>query len=245
MLKCCILHSSETHPSAWTPTPASTRCARGLQRALPVPMEGDRPGICRCEFSSLLPRHLAIADVAAGERQPGAHAHRDGRAAAAGGLPALRRGCRLAHRCGRARAEVLAESPTQGFLAALRSRHAHLSSGALRRDRAGAVSAKPAPRSSAGSWPAPTACCRATTRRLLARELNLFPDWYIAKHLGIALNDAQSATLASAFRADPRQQSRPAVCIRASRLSFAQSDGLRTQSRRPRFSGCGVRADHV
>ena len=35
---------------------------------------------------------------------------------------------------------------------------------------------------------------------MLARELNLFPDWYIAKHLGIALNDAQSATLASAFQ---------------------------------------------
>lgn len=34
---------------------------------------------------------------------------------------------------------------------------------------------------------------------LLRRELNLFPDWYIAKHLGIVLNDAQSATLTTAF----------------------------------------------
>ena len=35
---------------------------------------------------------------------------------------------------------------------------------------------------------------------LLARELALFPEWYIEKHLGIALSDAQQATLASAFR---------------------------------------------
>ena len=34
---------------------------------------------------------------------------------------------------------------------------------------------------------------------LLTRELNLFPAWYVAKHLGIALNDAQRATLARAF----------------------------------------------
>jgi N-acetylmuramate 1-kinase len=35
---------------------------------------------------------------------------------------------------------------------------------------------------------------------LLRRELDLFPDWYIAKHLGIALNDAQRATLTGAFK---------------------------------------------
>jgi aminoglycoside/choline kinase family phosphotransferase len=35
---------------------------------------------------------------------------------------------------------------------------------------------------------------------LLRRELDLFPDWYIAKHLGIALNAGESATLARAFR---------------------------------------------
>ena len=35
---------------------------------------------------------------------------------------------------------------------------------------------------------------------LLSRELNLFPDWYIAKHLGCALTGAQSATLARTFR---------------------------------------------
>ena len=36
-------------------------------------------------------------------------------------------------------------------------------------------------------------------RALLLRELNLFPDWYIAKHLGITLDDAQRKVLATAF----------------------------------------------
>jgi aminoglycoside/choline kinase family phosphotransferase len=35
---------------------------------------------------------------------------------------------------------------------------------------------------------------------LLKRELNLFPDWYLAKHLGITLTETQHAVLAAAFR---------------------------------------------
>lgn len=35
---------------------------------------------------------------------------------------------------------------------------------------------------------------------LLRRELDLFPDWYIAKHLGIELNAGETATLARTFR---------------------------------------------
>jgi aminoglycoside/choline kinase family phosphotransferase len=35
---------------------------------------------------------------------------------------------------------------------------------------------------------------------MLARELAIFPDWYVAKHLGITLTVAQRATLDSAFR---------------------------------------------
>jgi hypothetical protein len=35
---------------------------------------------------------------------------------------------------------------------------------------------------------------------LLARELALFPDWYVGKHLGVALAPAQEQTLARAFR---------------------------------------------
>jgi N-acetylmuramate 1-kinase len=36
-------------------------------------------------------------------------------------------------------------------------------------------------------------------RSLLKRELDLFPDWYVAKHLGIVLSPAQKATLDAAF----------------------------------------------
>ena len=35
---------------------------------------------------------------------------------------------------------------------------------------------------------------------LLRRELNLFPDWYVARHLGASLSGAQRATLESTFR---------------------------------------------
>jgi aminoglycoside/choline kinase family phosphotransferase len=36
-------------------------------------------------------------------------------------------------------------------------------------------------------------------RELLLRELRLFPDWYVAKQLGVSLSDAQSDTLAAVF----------------------------------------------
>jgi aminoglycoside/choline kinase family phosphotransferase len=35
---------------------------------------------------------------------------------------------------------------------------------------------------------------------LLQRELNLFPDWYVARHLGVALSDAQRSVLETTFR---------------------------------------------
>jgi len=41
---------------------------------------------------------------------------------------------------------------------------------------------------------------RSYDEALLARELALFPDWYVGKHLGRALSPAQSRTLADAFR---------------------------------------------
>ena len=34
---------------------------------------------------------------------------------------------------------------------------------------------------------------------LLTREMQLFPDWYIAKHLGVQLDDAQQAVLDKTF----------------------------------------------
>ena len=36
-------------------------------------------------------------------------------------------------------------------------------------------------------------------RALLTRELNLFPDWYVARHLGITLDEKQDATLRTVF----------------------------------------------
>ncbi len=36
-------------------------------------------------------------------------------------------------------------------------------------------------------------------RALLSRELTLFPEWYVAKHLGVELNAAQRATLDTVF----------------------------------------------
>ena len=36
-------------------------------------------------------------------------------------------------------------------------------------------------------------------RALLTRELMLFPDWYVAKHLGVAMNDQQRASLDTVF----------------------------------------------
>ncbi len=36
-------------------------------------------------------------------------------------------------------------------------------------------------------------------RALLTRELMLFPEWYVAKHLGVTLSDEQTATLHSVF----------------------------------------------
>jgi aminoglycoside/choline kinase family phosphotransferase len=35
---------------------------------------------------------------------------------------------------------------------------------------------------------------------LLRRELNLFPEWYVAKHLGVTLTDRQRAALEESFR---------------------------------------------
>jgi aminoglycoside/choline kinase family phosphotransferase len=36
-------------------------------------------------------------------------------------------------------------------------------------------------------------------RALLARELMLFPEWYVARHLGVAMNDGQAAILNTVF----------------------------------------------
>ena len=67
--------------------PPGRAAARGSRGCLPRPDQLDRAGIGRCELSPLLPRHARRRARAAGRRAAGAHADRDGRAAAAGGLP--------------------------------------------------------------------------------------------------------------------------------------------------------------
>ena len=54
----------------------------------------------------------------------------------------------------------------------------------------------------------------AYDRALLPRELNLFPDWYIARHLGVVLADEKR----SACMFGSCQQPRTAAGVRASRL---------------------------
>ncbi len=66
---------------------------------------------------------------------------------------------------------------------------------------------------------------------LLARELDLFPDWYVARHLGIDADAIAAGNARRRLPGDPRQQSRAAARLRASRLPFAQPDGLGSQSR--------------
>ena len=65
----------------------------------------------------------------------------------------------------------------------------------------------PTPTSRANGTPSLVALQRASRpdvlpeydRALLARELALFPDWYIARHLGVTLTDAERADLDAVF----------------------------------------------
>ena len=54
-------------------------------------------------------------------------------------------------------------------------------------------------RSSPGSSPAGPACCPPYDAALLRRELDLFPDWYLARHLGLALAPQQRELLERMF----------------------------------------------
>ncbi len=46
---------------------------------------------------------------------------------------------------------------------------------------------------------------------LLRRELALFPDWYVARHLGVDAHRRPAEALAKTFDADPREQPRAAA----------------------------------
>ncbi len=51
---------------------------------------------------------------------------------------------------------------------------------------------------------------------LLQRELSLFPDWYVARHLQVELSSAQRQVLDAMFDAHHRRQPGPAARVRAS-----------------------------
>ena len=80
---------------------------------------------------------------------------------------------------------------------------------------------------------------------LLRREMNLFPEWYVAKHLGLKLNEKQSQVLEETFRLLVQSALAQPVGLRAPRLHAAQPDGVRPEPRRARLPGRGARADHL
>ena len=61
---------------------------------------------------------------------------------------------------------------------------------------------------------------------LLLREMNLFRDWFLVRHLGLTLDGAEHALLDTTF-ALLSEKARAAAGLGASRLSLAQPDGLR------------------
>ena len=176
----------------------------------------------------------------------GAHAYRDGCAAGAGGLPqhtwlsphclpqpastrrqCTRRTCRPASCC----CPIWARGPIARRSTTRPRRR-------LYRDACGALIAWQLASRDGGA-------AAATTRRCWRASSRLFPDWYVAKHLGITLTVAQRATLDSAFRQVLDNNLAQPRVYRAPRFSFAQSDGDAAESRRPRFSGGGIRSDHL
>ena len=97
-----------------------------------------------------------------------------------------------------------------------------------RRDRrAGALAARVAR----------AARCPPTTTRCCGASWMLFPDWYVARHLGVALTRRRGRALERCSSAS-REQPRAAARVRPSRLPFAQPDGDDAQSGRARFPGC-------
>ena len=82
-------------------------------------------------------------------------------------------------------------------------------------------------------------------RALLERELNLFPDWYLARELRRELAPRRAGGAARGLRRAARQQPRAAARVRAPRLPFAQPDAQRSAAGRAGFPGRGLRPDHL
>ena len=169
-----------------------------LESALPVPMEGIAPASADASF-----RRYFRVTLQSSFALPGAQTRV--RTLIAMDAPPPHEDCRpfiavatLLTAAGVHAPEVIAESPAQGFLLlsdlGTRTYLAELADAtapALYRDASAAL-VRWQLASKEGVLP-------RYDEALLRRELNLFPDWYIGKHLGIVLNDAQRATLAAAF----------------------------------------------
>jgi aminoglycoside/choline kinase family phosphotransferase len=62
-------------------------------------------------------------------------------------------------------------------------------------------------------------------RELLLRELRLFPDWYVAKHLGLALSELQARTLGTVFESIlANNLARRAYCIATTTPAISWSE---------------------
>ena len=146
-----------------------------------------RARVGRRELPPLLPRDAGVAAPARAGRRD---ADRDGRAAADGELPAVRaRRAAAARRRASTRRACSRRTSTRGFLllsdlgtttylAALDAANAH----ELYLDAIDAL-VRFQRTSREGVLP-------PYDEALLRRELDLFPDWYVARHLGRALDDA-------------------------------------------------------
>ncbi len=84
-------------------------------------------------------------------------------------------------------------------------------------------------------------------RAVLLRELMLYPDWYVARHKGITLDDAERKTLLDAFELLIANNLAQPQRVRAPRLPLAQPDASRrrSESRRARLPGCAAGTDHL
>ena len=168
---------------------ARTALAQWLATTLAGVRVRARAGVGRRELPPLFPRHAATPC-----------ARRDGAATLiAMDAPPPQEDCRPFVHVARLLADagvhapaVLAQDLDAGLPAADRPRHAHVS---RRARRGSARRALPRRDRRAGALAARVARGRAaaaTTRRCCARELELFPDWYVARHLRRTL-DARRA----------------------------------------------------
>ena len=224
---------------------ATSRCARALAR---------RPrSRCPASRSHPPPRTRASGAISASPSPP-ARTRQRSRTAIAMDAPPEREDCRpFVHVAGLLeRAElnaprVLAQDLAQGFLL-LTDLGTTTYLAALERDRdARATRCSPTPPTRSCKW-------QLASRRdelppydaaLLRRELELFPEWYVARHLGATLSRGRPRDARPRVRADRRREPRAAEGLRASRLHAAQPDGQRAQPGHPRLPGRGVRPDHL